>query len=273
MNPEKRSRRFGFTLIELLVVIAIIAILAAILFPVFAQAKLAAKKTVSLSNLKQIGLCWVMYSGDYDDYSMPAYYSQDNYTSTYWWWGYQASPNPTDLTQGFLQPYAKSQGIEADPIFHEAVSVNAFGALGYGYNYYYLTVSDANYNQNGISQSAIQVPASTMAFGTSAQWNNWSGPSGFLQGVGLVDPPSNNNPTVHGRYAGQGIIAWSDGHAKSITATIRSSDVPTYSGTITVSSLKSNNLGDISPIALPGDCSTNPSLYDQYYELQKPAGL
>src|ERR1700760_4481146 len=57
----------GFTLIELLVVIAIIAILAAILFPVFAQAKQAAKKTADLSNLKQIGLGIMMYSGDADD--------------------------------------------------------------------------------------------------------------------------------------------------------------------------------------------------------------
>jgi prepilin-type N-terminal cleavage/methylation domain-containing protein len=58
----------GFTLIELLVVIAIIAILAAILFPVFAQAKLAAKKTQDLSNLKQVGLGALMYSNDYDDF-------------------------------------------------------------------------------------------------------------------------------------------------------------------------------------------------------------
>jgi len=62
--PMKRS---GFTLIELLVVIAIIAILAAILFPVFAQAKQAAKRTVDLSNVKNIGLGLMLYVGDNDD--------------------------------------------------------------------------------------------------------------------------------------------------------------------------------------------------------------
>jgi prepilin-type N-terminal cleavage/methylation domain-containing protein len=66
MTTKSHSRR-AFTLIELLVVIAIIAILAAILFPVFAQAKIAAKKAVSLSNLKQIGLAQFMYMGDWDD--------------------------------------------------------------------------------------------------------------------------------------------------------------------------------------------------------------
>lgn len=57
----------AFTLIELLVVIAIIAILAAILFPVFAQAKSAAKKASCLSNLKQVGLATMMYNGSFDD--------------------------------------------------------------------------------------------------------------------------------------------------------------------------------------------------------------
>src|SRR5688572_11387890 len=60
-------KRRGFTLIELLVVIAIIAILAAILFHVFAQAREAARSTACLSNLKQIGLSVHMYAQDYDE--------------------------------------------------------------------------------------------------------------------------------------------------------------------------------------------------------------
>ncbi|RYG29902.1 prepilin-type N-terminal cleavage/methylation domain-containing protein, partial [bacterium] len=67
MELKLNSRTRAFTLIELLVVIAIIAILAAILFPVFAQAKDAAKKTQSLSNVKQQAVAAIMYAGDVDD--------------------------------------------------------------------------------------------------------------------------------------------------------------------------------------------------------------
>ena len=73
-----RYTRRGFTLIELLVVIAIIAILAAILFPVFAQAREKARQTSCMSNLKQIGTAAYMYTSDYDesyphcDYTLPA---------------------------------------------------------------------------------------------------------------------------------------------------------------------------------------------------------
>jgi prepilin-type N-terminal cleavage/methylation domain-containing protein len=75
----------AFTLIELLVVIAIIAILAAILFPVFAQAKESAKKTAALSNAKQLGTSVIMYTADYDDY-FPSAYSWDNTEG--WLWNY-----------------------------------------------------------------------------------------------------------------------------------------------------------------------------------------
>ena len=71
-------RSQGFTLIELLVVIAIIAILAAILFPVFAQAKSAAKKTAALSNLKQNMTAMLIYTNDADDY-MPHTAWQEDY--------------------------------------------------------------------------------------------------------------------------------------------------------------------------------------------------
>ncbi len=98
------SNRKGFTLIELLVVIAIIAILAAILFPVFAQAKEAAKKTTCLSNLKQIGTGLSIYYSDNDDMIVP------------WTTGANplppaASPNAFVLSfmhQGTLNPYIKN---------------------------------------------------------------------------------------------------------------------------------------------------------------------
>ena len=64
-----RNSRFGFTLIELLVVIAIIAILAAILFPVFAQAREKARQASCVSNLKQIGLAMLQYTQDYDEFT------------------------------------------------------------------------------------------------------------------------------------------------------------------------------------------------------------
>jgi len=104
----------AFTLIELLVVIAIIAILAAILFPVFAQAKLAAKKTQSLSNVKQIGLGVQMYLGDSDDRYLPAFSPPDG---TGDWAQYNTSG--VDLHTLWtinVQPYIKSINLFSSPV-------------------------------------------------------------------------------------------------------------------------------------------------------------
>jgi prepilin-type N-terminal cleavage/methylation domain-containing protein/prepilin-type processing-associated H-X9-DG protein len=92
-----KRQKGGFTLIELLVVIAIIAILAAILFPVFSRAREQARKTACLSNLKQIGTALMMYAQDWDE-SLPV-------ATTYCAW-----PDPQNNLQYYvrLQPYVKN---------------------------------------------------------------------------------------------------------------------------------------------------------------------
>lgn len=111
-----RNARQGFTLIELLVVIAIIAILAAILFPVFAQARAKARQVSSLSNQKQMNLAFQMYSQDYDE------------TFPYWNWWYSSdnggcprSDRPEACKQfgslwiNAIYPYTKNAQVYADP--------------------------------------------------------------------------------------------------------------------------------------------------------------
>src|SRR5947209_20476117 len=92
-------RRTGFTLIELLVVIAVIVILAGILFPVFAQARDAAKRANCISNLRQIALAHQMYVQDNDD-TLPSWYIQVPA-------GYQIWPD-------FLRPYLRDPRILDD---------------------------------------------------------------------------------------------------------------------------------------------------------------
>ena len=115
-SSSGNSRR-GFTLIELLVVIAIIAILAAILFPVFAQAKAAAKKTACISNIKQIDLATIMYAGDVDD-EVPPYFSGYSpslgYTSPQFYWPQLISPYIQKVSGTGHDINGQNQAIDGD---------------------------------------------------------------------------------------------------------------------------------------------------------------
>jgi prepilin-type N-terminal cleavage/methylation domain-containing protein/prepilin-type processing-associated H-X9-DG protein len=104
----RSARRFGFTLIELLVVIAIIAILAAILFPVFAQAREKARQTACISNMKQIGLGVSMYAQDNDE-KMPFNY-QNHYDAK----GKQIQ-GILDYWQDLCRPYVKNEAVYTCP--------------------------------------------------------------------------------------------------------------------------------------------------------------
>src|SRR5438093_1557307 len=99
-RTKAMQRSKGFTLIELLVVIAIIAILAAILFPVFAQAREKARSITCISNLRQMVGAALMYSQDYDEQTVPA------------WLGY---PTGAVGFQELLQPYVKSNRLMVCP--------------------------------------------------------------------------------------------------------------------------------------------------------------
>ena len=153
----QRWKKKGFTLIELLVVIAIIAILAAILFPVFAQAREAARKSSCQSNLKQLATAVMMYKQDYDEV-FPAHRWPDA-THDPWWWQ--------------IQPYTKNAGILVCPSNRNLVSINggqrsadnvrthndlraALGnpIIGYGFS--------EQYTNGNTSDSAVQFPASKM---------------------------------------------------------------------------------------------------------------
>ena len=119
-----KMNRKAFTLIELLVVIAIIAILASILFPVFARARENARRTSCLSNLKQLGLGVMQYVQDYDD----TYPTTSRYT-----WGVYGQSNSGTTTFWFndLQSYVKSTQVfrcPSSPLKDGSIQVANYGA-------------------------------------------------------------------------------------------------------------------------------------------------
>jgi prepilin-type N-terminal cleavage/methylation domain-containing protein/prepilin-type processing-associated H-X9-DG protein len=227
----------AFTLIELLVVIAIIAILAAILFPVFAQAKEAAKKTACLSNVKQMNLAFLMYANDYDD-TTPNFKTIDAVTadSTAYWFDN-------------LQPYVKNYGIFFCPdrslvdngndthrtftnLPNSPVTVvyvppvnGTYYEVGYGYDDGF--VSDGGYGMTysvpdpqkagktlrpGRNLSEVVAAADTVDFGDSYDTGSMSAAmDNILSGP---DGPSGTAKIRHGGKLNFGFV---DGHAKLVT--------------------------------------------------------
>ena len=215
----------AFTLIELLVVIAIIAILAAILFPVFAQAKEAAKKSVSLSNVKQIGTGMHLYLGDNDDVT-PSTYTFSDGTSV-------------DIYQTF-QPYLKNMDVFWSPVstltnpgcknlntpsgqFVPATK-DATRCLGYGYNWGFgvwaggalvsaeQSLSGGGSVLAGVSATASENPAQIAAFG-----DTYNGRRYTMSAIGSIlqyyTGSAKNSALRHG---GSFNFNYLDGHAKSL---------------------------------------------------------
>jgi prepilin-type N-terminal cleavage/methylation domain-containing protein/prepilin-type processing-associated H-X9-DG protein len=110
-----RSAEKGFTLIELLVVIAIIAILAGILFPVFAKAREKARQTNCLSNEEQLGLAVMQYTSDYDDHFPSQVSAEPGDGLTGAWIYYDLFEDGFDVAKGSLYPYVKSKAVYVCP--------------------------------------------------------------------------------------------------------------------------------------------------------------
>jgi prepilin-type N-terminal cleavage/methylation domain-containing protein/prepilin-type processing-associated H-X9-DG protein len=217
-----RRRARGFTLIELLVVIAIIAILAAILFPVFAQAREKARATTCLSNLRQVGLALQMYAQDYDEALPPSPNEVTNF----------ADPKAPANFLGSLIPYTKNKGIFGCPSSTDAGSAYK----GFGCNDVSCSSLQGNAVVMGKALAVVPNPADiiyldenhfrwnvawlrpALTNAKSGQYMYWHWNLGTGQGAGKQEQYNN----VH---SGGGNLVFLDGHAKYMQFTrLRSSN-------------------------------------------------
>jgi prepilin-type N-terminal cleavage/methylation domain-containing protein/prepilin-type processing-associated H-X9-DG protein len=202
--------RRGFTLIELLVVIAIIAILAAILFPVFAKAREKARTASCLNNIKQLGLAMMQYSQDYDE-RFPKCYTRVNGVGSEnrWFWR-------NDTYPGQIFPYVKNKQVFVCP----SGQPGHYGAS--------MTLMPSGDGATP-SQGQIVKPAETIAFAdANAQGGDLNtGNGGSWQGGSELRPLTAANITAVGpgtacncrslwapRHNEMANVAFADGHAK-----------------------------------------------------------
>jgi len=197
-------KKLGFTLIELLVVIAIIAILAAILFPVFARAREAARASSCKSNLKQIGNGWMMYVQDYDE------------RTPFNTWANDPQCNPAGrraMSVYRIQPYVKNLQVltcpsDSNPMTGQdcidGVSVNVRTSYG----------SDNNgWVDNGSSLAQLDEPASTYLFFDSQRY--FGTPESNIDSFGW-SRDGNNNADFIARHSSLVNASFADGHVKAL---------------------------------------------------------
>lgn len=193
--------RNGFTLIELLVVIAIIAILASILFPVFARARENARRSSCQSNAKQILLGLMQYTQDYDEKYMPMYTYDPARTPTVAYWAY------------VLQPYMKSTQVFNCP----SASDELYGTTADGYKTDYgintWLFEDAGSN-SGRSMTSIEQPAATVLLADSLDGPRVN-PDGYLRGTGST-AYNNNYSWAQYRHLETTTVGFFDGHVKAM---------------------------------------------------------
>jgi len=167
------SKQRGFTLIELLVVIAIIAILAAILFPVFARAKAKARQTACLSNVKQLATAMKMYQSDWDDAYPPAERQWDGHWQGWFVtiWDYAANYpyNCTDFRpEGYVMPYVQNTDIIVCPDWQLTTTLcNKYQSYGHnaGITSQWRRESDGTWTFLGaLTDSVMTDPAAYVAF-------------------------------------------------------------------------------------------------------------
>lgn len=231
MRPASQQRLGGFTLIELLVVITIIAILAAILFPVFSQAKSAAKRATSIANLKQIAASMEMYASDNEDHAPGVTLGAALVVKEEYWQK--------------LQPYTKNLKVFMSPedrftncdqlttnLGGYSLGIPDRGCMGYGFNHKALSEIPTEFGSfstsSGVSLSSIVRPSSTFTFGDS---DGITLPMGHTLNVSLwggmdLVPEANLlrwrisgqelTSTKQLRHGGQFQMAFADGHAKSV---------------------------------------------------------
>jgi len=218
----------AFTLIELLVVIAIIAILAAILFPVFAQAKESAKKTVDLSQSKQMNLAAIMYSGDSDDMSVRHQsHSNDGHGDMFW-------------TRA-VQPYMKNWEMFRSPVDKS----NPYGIWTPGSQYYW----DANWQNWGVGYG-MNVEYLNNAGGTCDGWQD----VGFGLPISLtsVASPADTVFSTNKKNVGDDGDGWYTGAYVMAPATVYADDACTWSN----GGWGSDSWGDTLNFAPPNNTGT-----------------